>query len=125
MPFLIILLIIVLVIAFKSIKVVKQAEVYIIERLGKFNVEEAERLNIPKKYWKSLQNGEEVDGYTPNQVMGEKRKGFKFCYCTDTRPTEKLPKFVKNADLFICEGMYGESERTCGYTRRDGRRKSG
>jgi len=37
MPFLIILLIIVLVIAFKSIKVVKQAEVYIIERLGKFH----------------------------------------------------------------------------------------
>ena len=37
MPFLIILLIIVLVIAFKSIKVVKLAEVYIIERLGKFH----------------------------------------------------------------------------------------
>ena len=37
MQFLIILLIIVLVIAFKSIKVVKQAEVYIIERLGKFH----------------------------------------------------------------------------------------
>ena len=37
MWFLIILLIIVLVIAFKSIKVVKQAEVYIIERLGKFH----------------------------------------------------------------------------------------
>ncbi len=37
MWFLIVLLIIVLVIAFKSIKVVKQAEVYIIERLGKFH----------------------------------------------------------------------------------------
>lgn len=37
MVFLIVLLIIVLVIAFKSIKVVKQAEVYIIERLGKFH----------------------------------------------------------------------------------------
>ena len=37
MPFLIILLVIVLIIAFKSIKVVKQAEVYIIERLGKFH----------------------------------------------------------------------------------------
>ena len=35
--FLIILLIIILVIAFKSIKVVRQAEVYIIERLGKFH----------------------------------------------------------------------------------------
>ena len=37
MWFLIILLIIILVIAFKSIKVVRQAEVYIIERLGKFH----------------------------------------------------------------------------------------
>lgn len=37
MPFLLILLAIILVIAFKSIKVVKQSEVYIIERLGKFS----------------------------------------------------------------------------------------
>ena len=37
LAFLIILLIIVLVIAFKSIKIVKQAEVYIIERLGKYH----------------------------------------------------------------------------------------
>ena len=35
--FLLVLLIIVLIIAFKSIKVVRQAEVYIIERLGKFH----------------------------------------------------------------------------------------
>jgi len=37
MTFLIIFLVIILIIAFKSIKVVKQAEVYIIERLGKFH----------------------------------------------------------------------------------------
>ena len=37
MPFLIIMLVIILVIALKSIKVVRQAEVYIIERLGKFH----------------------------------------------------------------------------------------
>ena len=37
MPYLIIFLVIVLIIAFKSIKVVKQSEVYIIERLGKFH----------------------------------------------------------------------------------------
>lgn len=36
MAFLIILLIIIAIIAFKSIKIVKQSEVYIIERLGKF-----------------------------------------------------------------------------------------
>ena len=37
MWFLVLLLVIILVIAFKSIKVVRQAEVYIIERLGKFH----------------------------------------------------------------------------------------
>ena len=37
MPFLIILLVIILVIAIKSIKVVRQSEVYIIERLGRFH----------------------------------------------------------------------------------------
>ena len=37
MTFLLVLLIIVAIIAFKSIKVVKQSEVYIIERLGKFH----------------------------------------------------------------------------------------
>lgn len=37
MAFLIILLAIILIIAFKSIKIVKQAEVYIIERLGKYH----------------------------------------------------------------------------------------
>ena len=37
MPFLIILLVIILIIAFKSIKIVKQAEVYVIERLGKYH----------------------------------------------------------------------------------------
>ena len=36
MGFLIVLLVIILIIAFKSIKIVKQAEVYVIERLGKF-----------------------------------------------------------------------------------------
>jgi len=37
MAFLLILLVIILVIAFKSIKIVKQSEVYVIERLGKFH----------------------------------------------------------------------------------------
>ena len=37
MTFLLVLLVIILIIAFKSIKVVRQSEVYIIERLGKFH----------------------------------------------------------------------------------------
>jgi ribonuclease Z len=41
-------------------------------------------------------------------VLGEERKGLKVCYCTDTRPVEGLSEFVRDADLFICEGMYGD-----------------
>jgi ribonuclease Z len=41
-------------------------------------------------------------------VMGKPRKGIKLVYCTDTRPTQSIIDNSKDADLFICEGMYGE-----------------
>ena len=44
-------------------------------------------------------------------VLGEARKGLKVTYCTDTRPTESIVRNAAGADLFICEGMYGESEK--------------
>jgi ribonuclease Z len=47
---------------------------------------------------------------SPEMVLGEKRKGLKVCYCTDTRPTEDLIHFIKDSDLFICEGMYGDED---------------
>ncbi len=81
-----------------------------IPRKGKFNLEKAEELNIPKQDWHILQNGEEVDGFKPSDVMGPERKGFKVSYLTDTRPTNDIPSFVENSDLFICEGMYGDEE---------------
>ena len=40
--------------------------------------------------------------------MGAPRKGIKVVYCTDTRPTASIVANAKHADLFICEGMYGE-----------------
>jgi ribonuclease Z len=83
-----------------------------IERQGKFQVEQAIALNLPKNCWNRLQKGEnvEVEGvtYTPDMVMGDKRKGIKLAYCTDTRPTKSIIENAKEADLFICEGMYGE-----------------
>ncbi|MFI3231600.1 MAG: ribonuclease Z, partial [bacterium] len=31
---------------------------------------------------------------------------------TDSRPLfNRVPNFIKNADLFICEGLYGEEEK--------------
>ncbi|AGC68655.1 ribonuclease Z [Thermoclostridium stercorarium subsp. stercorarium DSM 8532] len=85
-----------------------------LKRQGKFDVEKAEKLSIPVRYYKLLQNGCEVKigdrVIKPEMVLGPERKGIKVCYCTDTRPTESLVEFVRDADLLICEGMYGSNE---------------
>ena len=81
-----------------------------IPRLGKFNVMHAKEHNIPVKYWSRLQSGETVDGFTPDMVLGEPRKGIKVSYITDTRPLDTIPSFIKDSDLFICEGIYGDDE---------------
>ena len=87
----------------------------VIERIGKFQLEKVMQLGIDRKYWKHLQKGEtvEVDGqvYTPDMVLGAQRKGLKVTYSTDTRPTESIVRNAAGADLFICEGMYGEPEK--------------
>ena len=44
-------------------------------------------------------------------VLGEERKGLSVSFCTDTRPVDSLVDFIKDSDLFICEGMYGENEK--------------
>ena len=46
--------------------------------------------------------------YTPDMVMGPERKGLKVTYCTDTRPLDIISQKATDADLFICEGMYGD-----------------
>lgn len=83
-----------------------------IERAGLFDVQKAESHNIPKMFWSKLQKGEtlSVDGriLTPDMVLGPARKGIKVTYSTDTRPTESIIENARHADLFICEGMYGE-----------------
>ena len=83
-----------------------------IPRAGKFDADRAKAQNIPLKLWSRLQRGETVTleeiTYTPDMVMGESRKGLKVTYCTDTRPVSVISEYAKDADLFICEGMYGE-----------------
>ena len=87
-----------------------------IDRAGKFDVERAKAQGIPQQYWKHLQKGETVEMengvLTPDMVLGPPRKGIKLTYTTDTRPTNSIRENAKGSDLFICEGMYGEKEKT-------------
>ncbi len=86
-----------------------------VPRGGKFSVEKAKENQIPMPFWSKLQKGETIvsDGktYTPDMVLGGARKGLKVTYCTDTRPVPSIVKNAMEADLFICEGMYGEADK--------------
>ena len=86
-----------------------------IDRAGKFDLERALAQEIPKPFWKHLQKGETIEDngcvYTPDMVLGAPRKGIKLTYCTDTRPTNSIAENAAGADLFICEGMYGEKDK--------------
>lgn len=86
-----------------------------ISRQGKFDVEAAKSLGIPINFWSRLQHGETIHTdeatFTPEMVMGPERKGIKLTYCTDTRPMDVIADNAAGADLFICEGMYGEDDK--------------
>ncbi len=88
-----------------------------IPRGGKFDVERAKSQKIPMRLWNPLQKGQtvELDGitYTPDMVLGSPRRGLKVTYCTDTRPVPVIAEYAREADLFICEGMYGEDGKEC------------
>ncbi len=86
-----------------------------IDRAGRFDVERARAADIPMKLWSRLQKGECIEEagrvYRPEDVLGPARRGIKVVYCTDTRPVDVIAQQAKDADLFICEGMYGEPEK--------------
>jgi len=83
-----------------------------LDRPGKFDPARARAANIPIECWGQLQRGQTVTvgqcSYTPDMVLGPKRPGLSIAYCTDTRPSESIRDAVRHADLFICEGTYGD-----------------
>ncbi|MCL2605511.1 MAG: ribonuclease Z [Defluviitaleaceae bacterium] len=87
-------------------------------RRGKFDPERAKAQDIPLKFWGPLQRQTDADivyegrRFTSDMVLGPPRKGLKLAYCTDTRPVAGLPDFVREADLFICEGLYGDPDKS-------------
>ena len=84
-----------------------------VERAGRFYPEKARENDVPLMYWNRLQKGETIvtseRTFTPELVMGEKRRGLKVTYVTDTRPVASITEAARGADLFICEGMYGDN----------------
>lgn len=87
-----------------------------LKRSGKFSVQKANLNKVPKQYWTRLQRKEQIildDGkiLTPDLVLEEDRKSIIVSYMTDTRPVLDAPEFVKNSDLFICEGLYGDDNK--------------
>jgi ribonuclease Z len=84
------------------------------KRAPKFDAERARDLAIPITLWSKLQSGESVAlderTITPDQVLGPPRRGLTVGFVTDTRVTPDIPDFIRDADLLICEGTYGDPE---------------
>lgn len=88
---------------------------FYIKRTPRFDVENALKNNVPKTIWNILQKKKEsveIDGvvYKREMVMGDERRGIKISLVTDSRPCSNIPQFIKESDLFICEGTYGSDD---------------
>jgi len=82
-----------------------------LNRPGRFDPQAAKAKGIPQKLWGRLQKGENMDGFTPSDVLGAPRKGIRFLYCTDTRPVPAIEEYGRDAELLILEGMFGEADK--------------
>ena len=86
-----------------------------IKRDGKFDPERARALGVPQNKWNEIRkNGYAEYGgkiYCHSDVMGEERRGIRFSYITDTRPSPAFLPLVRGSDLLVCEGMFGDDEK--------------
>jgi len=81
------------------------------ERPGRFDAELAERLGVrPGPDFGRLQDGEKVDGVTPDQVLGPPRPGRKIVVSGDTAPCQALTLAAHQADLLVHEATFADEE---------------
>ena len=80
-------------------------------RPGRFDAEKACQNRVPLNLLSRLQQGEECEGYTPDMVLGEPRRGLKLLYATDTLPLECVEEIGRDADLMVLEGMFGGTDK--------------
>ncbi|MBR6756129.1 MAG: ribonuclease Z [Peptococcaceae bacterium] len=87
-------------------------------RQGKFDVARAKAKQIPQQFWSRLQQGQTVEWedkvFVPEDVLGKARQGLKITYSTDCRPSSRLVELVKDSDLYVAEGLYGDEEKKAG-----------
>jgi ribonuclease Z len=83
-------------------------------RAREFLPDRARELRVPVALWRQLQDGEPVTWpggeASPEQVLGPPRRGLSLAYVTDTRPTREIVNLVRDVDLLVCEGTYGDDE---------------
>lgn len=88
------------------------------KRERKFSLEKAIKNNVPKVLWSKLQKCDnntiiyDEKEYKKDLVLGDERRGIKICLITDTRPVDTIVEFIRDSDLFICEGTYGDDKDT-------------
>ena len=96
-------------------RVPSQGYCFTLGRAGKFLPEKAEALGVPMHQWSLLQKGQNVQAgdalISPDQVLGEPRKGLKFVFSGDTAPCPALIDAAADADLYVSEATYGENEQ--------------
>jgi ribonuclease Z len=86
-------------------------------RPGRFDVEQADELGVPNGPERgALQQGRAVelaDGrtVTPDQVLGEPRRGRKVVVTGDTAPSEEIVEAAWAADVLVTEATFAEEER--------------
>jgi ribonuclease Z len=81
------------------------------ERPGRFDVEFATRLGVtPGPDFGRLQRGETVNGVTPEQVVGEARRGRKVVITGDTAPTDAVVVAAHRADVLVHEATFAHED---------------
>lgn len=81
------------------------------DRPGRFDAALAEQLGVkPGPDFGRLQRGEVVDGVTPEQVVGEDRRGRKLVISGDTGPSDVLLEVAYRADVLVHEATFTREE---------------
>ena len=75
-------------------------------RAGRFDPHKARAAGIPVPLWGRLQAGEQVGGFTPDQVLGPPRRGLTVVYATDTAPCPAVIQAARDADLLCMDATY-------------------